>query len=117
MIHTPVKVNIISFSISTYKLILDLYKSHQEFIERKEQTLFVKLSFYFYINNEIISIEDNPIFMRIDLIVNDDEDIILTNIQEIGDTFLSKYTSITGKYCTLNDEIIILTMKLQSEAL
>ena len=75
----------------------------------------MKVSFYFYINNEIISIEENPIFMKIDLIVNDDEDIVLTNIQEIGDRFLSKYTSITGKYCTLNDEIIVLNLKLDVE--
>ena len=41
MIHTPVKVKIIYFAISLYSLILDIYKDHQEFIERKEQTLFV----------------------------------------------------------------------------
>ena len=114
MIHTPVKVKIIYFAISLYSLILDIYKDHQEFIERKEQTLFVKLSFYFYINNEIISFEDNAIFMKIDLIVND-EDIILSDIQEIEDTFLLKYTSITGKHCTLNDEIIVLNLKLDFE--
>ena len=115
MMHTPVKVQIIHFVITTYEFILDLYKNHQDFIERKEQTIFMKVSFYFYINNEIRSIEENPIFMKIDLIVNDDEDIILSDIQEIGDTFLLKYTSITGKHCTLNDEIIVLNLKLDFE--
>ena len=110
--HTPVKVQIIQFVIVTYKLILDFYKDHQDFIESKEQTIFMKVSFYFYINNEIISIEENPIFMRIDLIVNDDEDVILSNIQEIGDIFISKYSSVTGRYCNLNDEIIVLNIKL-----
>ena len=98
MILTPIKTNIISFAINTYKFILDSEKNHYDLITSKNQIIFVKVSYFFYVNNMIIGIDDNPIFMRIDLIENDCEDLILSNIQEIGDCFLTKYSNVTGEY-------------------
>ena len=56
--------------------------------------------------------------MKIILIeINDEDELYLSNIQDIGNDIINKYTSITSKECNLNDEIVILTMKLDSESL
>ena len=55
--------------------------------------------------------------MRINLIeIESEGDFIIPSIQQVGDDILERYTTITnGKECSLNDEIVVLNMKLLNE--
>lgn len=108
------RYTIINFSILLYSLLLEFHKNMDlDIFEDKRVT--GSLSFYFLVKEDLIGVDQAPIFMHFNLI-EIDEDFHLASIDQIIKAFKDKYEIVTdGKELSINDELIILNLKLRSE--